>query len=123
MAETGFCSVVGMFEEQVRAHSDKTAVAAGGSFLTYKELNEHANRIANALLSRGAGPEDVVMLIMPRIALYYAANIGVLKAGAAFTTLNPSVPNERLSYFLKDAGCRLHHAKRQHASCGCIIHL
>lgn len=48
-----FQPVTKLFEEQVRIHPDKCAVATSKESLTYAQLNEKANRIANFLIEKG----------------------------------------------------------------------
>ena len=100
-----FESPAAMFERQVREHPDRLAVAGARLSLTYADLNEYANRIAHALLNYGLGREDLIMVLLPRNIMYYAVNLGILKAGAAFLPVSPSYPEERLRTIYEDAGC------------------
>ncbi|XME02594.1 amino acid adenylation domain-containing protein [Lachnospiraceae bacterium C1.1] len=99
-------NVVKMFEEQVETVPQKTAVTGNTASLTYQELNEYANRLANALICHGIERDDIVMIFLPRNFIYYAVNIGVLKSGAAFTTVNTAYPDERIKFICEDSGCR-----------------
>jgi len=101
-----FESVVRMFERQVREHPDRFAAAGIRLALTYADLNEYANRVANALIDSGIGREDLIMLLLPRNIMYYAVNLGILKAGAAFLPVSPGYPDERIRYIFENAGCR-----------------
>lgn len=101
-----FLPVSKMFEERVKEHPDKLAVVSSSISMTYEELNEMANRIANALRYDNIRPDDTIMILLPRSALIYAVNMGILKAGAAFVTVSTEYPDERISYIYKDAGCR-----------------
>ncbi|SEH21110.1 non-ribosomal peptide synthetase [Selenomonas sp. KH1T6] len=98
--------VHGLFEEQVRRHPDKVAVIAGNDSLTYAQLNERANMIANALVSRGLAKEEIVGMIMPRTVDAMAVEYGILKAGGAFLPMLPDYPDDRIDYCLTDAKCR-----------------
>ena len=55
-----FQPVTKLFEEQVRLHPEKCAVASGKESFTYAELNERANKIAHSLIGKGAGREIIV---------------------------------------------------------------
>ncbi len=95
-----------MFEEQVRQNPEKLAVVTSQVSFTYEELNEFSNRIANMLRFYNVRPDDTVMILLPRNVMVYAANLGVLKAGAAFVIANLGYPDDRISFMYKDAGCR-----------------
>ena len=95
-----------LFEEQVRKHPDRTAVVGDGISMTYGELNDAANRIANALRYYNVRPNDTIMILLPRNIMYYAVNLGILKAGAAFVTASTEYPDERIRFMYQDAGCR-----------------
>jgi amino acid adenylation domain-containing protein len=99
-------NVVVRFEHQVRLHPNKLAVAGTRNTLRYKDLNENANRVAHALRNEGIGREDLIMVMMPRVPDYYAANLGILKAGAAYLPVSPEDPDERICGIFAEAGCR-----------------
>lgn len=92
-----------LFERQAALHPDKTAVIACGRSLTFRELNENANRIANHLLDLGLTLEQMVGVMLPRTVDVYAARQGILKAGGAFLPIDPEYPDERISYILEDS--------------------
>ncbi|MET7995456.1 non-ribosomal peptide synthase/polyketide synthase [Amycolatopsis sp. NPDC005232] len=95
-------TVAGLFEAQVRRSPDAVAVV-GGAKWTYAELNARANRLARALVERGAGPETLVALALPRSAGVLLAILAVHKAGAGYLPLDPDYPAERLAAMLADA--------------------
>ena len=95
-----------LFERQVELHADETAVIAAGKKLTYKELNNRANRLAQALLQGGLTVGEAVGIILPRIVDVPVAEFGILKAGGAFLPMLPDYPDDRISYCLKDSGSR-----------------
>ncbi|WP_244227347.1 non-ribosomal peptide synthetase [Corallococcus aberystwythensis] len=82
------------------------AVASRGRSLTHAELNAQANRLAHALMARGAGPDVLVGICLPRSVELVASVLGVLKAGAAWLPLDPSAPPERLRFMCVSAGAR-----------------
>ncbi|MFJ3310951.1 non-ribosomal peptide synthase/polyketide synthase, partial [Streptomyces sp. NPDC086549] len=96
-------TITALFEEQVRATPDAVAVASGDTYLTYRELNVRANRLAHLLVARGAGPEQLVALALPRSAELVAAVLAVLKAGAAYVPVDPEYPAARVTFMLRDA--------------------
>ncbi|MGP3966667.1 amino acid adenylation domain-containing protein [Streptomyces sp. 6N223] len=92
-----------LLESAARSHPDAVAVIGADDKLTYAELHERANRLARLLLDRGAGPESVVGLLLPRSAGTLVAMLAVLKTGAAYLPLDPGYPAERLRFMVKDA--------------------
>ncbi|MFI0243156.1 amino acid adenylation domain-containing protein, partial [Streptomyces sp. NPDC016845] len=91
------------FAEQAAATPDAVALIAGDTTLTYAELDRRANRLAHVLLRRGAGPDQVVALALPRSAELVVALLAVLKSGAAYLPLDPDHPAGRLTHVLEDA--------------------
>jgi amino acid adenylation domain-containing protein/non-ribosomal peptide synthase protein (TIGR01720 family) len=89
-----------LFAQQVSRSPDAVAVVLDNVRLTYRELDERANRLAHLL---DAGPDDVVGLMLPRSVSMVVAQVAVLKAGAAYLPLDPDYPTERLAYMLGDA--------------------
>ncbi|MEU4091796.1 non-ribosomal peptide synthase/polyketide synthase [Streptomyces sp. NPDC026673] len=92
-----------MFAEQVRTRPDETALVFEDVRLTYAELDARANRLAHALIARGAGPETVVALAVPRSAELIVAEVAVLKSGAAYLPVDTDYPADRVGYMLQDA--------------------
>ncbi|HEX8691063.1 MAG TPA: amino acid adenylation domain-containing protein [Longimicrobium sp.] len=96
-----------LFERQARATPERPAIVHGGESLSYAELNRRANRMAHALRGRGIGPEACVALLMERTPALVAAMLGVLKAGGAYTVLDPRAPAARHDAVLRAARARL----------------
>jgi len=93
-----------MFDEQVNRSPDSLAVACGGLQLSYRELDECANRIASRLRQRGVGADMPVGVLLERSPSMIAGWLGVLKAGGAYVPLDPEYPDARLAFMLKDCG-------------------
>ena len=79
------------------------ALVSGGRELTFADLEALANRLAHRLIARGAGPGDVVALLLPRSPDMVLAELAVTKAGAAFLPVDPGYPDERVEMMLRDA--------------------
>ncbi|MEV7319542.1 non-ribosomal peptide synthase/polyketide synthase [Streptomyces sp. NPDC093970] len=92
-----------MFAAQVAARPDEVALIHEDVRLTYAELDARATRLAHALVARGAGPERVVALAVPRSADMIVAEVAVLKAGAAYLPVDTDYPADRIAYMLDDA--------------------
>src|ERR1700744_1699097 len=96
-------SIPALFAEQVA----RAPQAGAGSFedrtLTYRELDEAANRLAHLLADQGAGPGESVALLFPRSAEAIVAILAVLKTGAAYLPIDPAHPEARIRFMLADA--------------------
>ncbi|WP_051707174.1 MULTISPECIES: non-ribosomal peptide synthase/polyketide synthase [unclassified Streptomyces] len=92
-----------MFADQVAARPDETALIHEDVRLTYAELDARAARLAHALVARGAGPEKIVALAVPRSADMIVAEVAVLKAGAAYLPVDTDYPADRIAHMLADA--------------------
>ena len=91
------------FEKQVEIKPDEIALVATDATLTYKELNEKANRIANSLIKKGVNPKSNILVMIPRNSNLIAAIIGILKAGCAFVPLDLEYPIERIKYIYENS--------------------
>jgi amino acid adenylation domain-containing protein len=96
-----------LFEAQVDRTPDHDAVVFGATRLTYADLNGRANQIADRLRAAGAAPDRAVGLCLEPSADLVAGLLGVLKSGAAYVPIDPSTPDERLSFLVRDAGIGL----------------
>ncbi|HYK22397.1 MAG TPA: amino acid adenylation domain-containing protein, partial [Pyrinomonadaceae bacterium] len=92
-----------LFERQAAAKPEAVAVVLNDERLTYRQLNELANKLAHYLRRLGTGPESLVGVCLERSAEAVVAILGVLKAGAGYLPLASQQPSERLSFMLADA--------------------
>lgn len=92
-----------LFEAQAQRTPHALAVAFHNHQLSYRELNEQANRIARFLRSLGAAPETTVGVCLERSTNLVTGRLAVLKAGAAYLPLDPGLPFERLAFMIHDA--------------------
>jgi amino acid adenylation domain-containing protein/non-ribosomal peptide synthase protein (TIGR01720 family) len=104
--EAGDC-VHDAFAARVREQPQAIAVTCAGMSLTYRELDERANRLAHDLVARGAGPQARIAVCAHRGIDTIVAMLAVLKAGAAYVPLDPDYPPERLAFLIEDCGARL----------------
>lgn len=96
-------SIPELFTAQVSAEPDAVALTFGGSSLTYRELDEAADRLTIQLGHRGVGPGDRVILFSDRSARAVIGILAVLKTGAAYLPVDPAVPASRLEFIVSDA--------------------
>lgn len=88
---------------QAAANPEALAVVSSSQRLTYADLDRCANQLAHYLRATGVGEEQVVGLHLERSPESVICALAVLKAGAAYLPLDPSLPAERLRYMLTDA--------------------
>lgn len=92
-----------LFEQQVVRDSGAIAIEFGEQRISYRELNERANRVAHHLRTRGVGPDVLVGICLDRSPEMVVALLAVWKAGGAYVPLDPTYPAERLSFMIGDA--------------------
>ncbi|MDH6224497.1 non-ribosomal peptide synthetase/type I polyketide synthase [Streptomyces sp. MJP52] len=92
----------GMVEAQARRTPDAVALVDGEQRVSYAELDARANRLARLLRARGAVRGQRVAVLLPRGPHLITALLAVLKTGAAYLPLDPSVPTPRLAALLED---------------------
>ena len=92
-----------LFETQAAATPDRVALTCGERHLSYRELNERANRLAHYLRNRGVGPDVLVGICLHRTADLVVALLAVLKAGGAYVPIDPHYPRERVTFIVEDS--------------------
>jgi len=95
------------FEEQVAQQPDAVALVLGSEKLTYRELNTRANRLAHGLIENGVEPGHCVAMLLERGFDQIVAALAILKAGAAYAPLDPSLPQERIGQMVGDVDSTL----------------
>jgi amino acid adenylation domain-containing protein len=93
-----------LFERQAERAPDALAVSSNRGDLSYAELNNQADELANRLRVLGVGPEVLVGLCVRRSPAMLVGALGILKAGGAYLPLDPSEPETRLNFMFADAG-------------------
>ncbi|OYD71832.1 non-ribosomal peptide synthetase [Rhodococcus sp. OK302] len=83
------------------------AVEIGDELWTYRDLFEASTRLADHLVTRGIGPDDVVAVATARSYYWIVAVWAVARAGAAWVPLDPDQPSARLDWILEDSGAVL----------------
>ena len=96
-----------LFEAQAARSPESPALSFDGFHFSYGEVNVRANLLAHHLRSLGVGPESRVALLFDHGLDLVTAILGVLKAGAAYLPMDPTYPQERLSFMLEDAGAQV----------------
>ncbi|BAZ09555.1 amino acid adenylation domain-containing protein [Calothrix sp. NIES-4071] len=96
-------SIHELFEAQSLSTPDAVAVVCDNQQLTYQQLNYRANQLAHYLRSLGVGADVLVGLCVERSLDMLVGLLGILKAGGAYLPLDPSYPQDRLSFMVEDA--------------------
>lgn len=86
-----------------RISPDKTAILCAGQAVTYRQLDQQSNTLADTLLSFGLKPQDRVVIFMDNCIESVISLYGTLKAGGVFIILNTSLKAEKLAYILNNA--------------------
>ncbi|MFN6571678.1 non-ribosomal peptide synthetase [Dendronalium sp. ChiSLP03b] len=89
--------------EQVKRTPDAVAVIDGNTKLTYQQLHNLSNQVANYLKTQGVKPGVLVGIMLAPGYLMWVGMLGILKAGGAYVPLDPTYPNERIQYILEHA--------------------
>ncbi|MDB9510445.1 amino acid adenylation domain-containing protein [Kamptonema animale CS-326] len=96
-----------LFENQVDKTPNKIAVVFEGTQLTYRELNEKANQLANLLQSLGVKNREFIGILQQRSPNFLISIIAILKAGGAYVPIDSTYPPERIRYMLSHSEVRI----------------
>ncbi|MFF3941608.1 non-ribosomal peptide synthetase [Streptomyces phaeofaciens] len=107
VAEVPERTIDALFTERAVATPDAVAVVRGDVALTYREVDERADRLARVLTARGVAPESVVAVALSRSPEWVVAILAVLKAGGAYLPVDPAYPAERVAFMVADSGALL----------------
>lgn len=100
-------TIVDLFEEQVEKTPDNVAVVFNDEKLTYRELNEKANSLANYLISQGVQPHTVIGLRLNKRLEMIIGILAIIKCGCCYLPINMQYPEDRVNYMLSDSSAKL----------------
>ncbi|MCP4147535.1 MAG: amino acid adenylation domain-containing protein, partial [bacterium] len=92
-----------LFEMQEEKTPHRVAVVFEDKALTYRQLNNRANRVAELLREKGIKSGEITGLLVERSLELIIGILGIVKSGAAYLPLDPRFPCERLIYMLTDS--------------------
>ncbi|HEX7774866.1 MAG TPA: amino acid adenylation domain-containing protein, partial [Pyrinomonadaceae bacterium] len=95
-------SIQELFEHQVSERPEAVALVVGERQVSYRELNEQANRLAHYLLELGVAPETSVGICLERSLDMIVGLLGIIKAGGIYVPLNSEYPLERLAFMVEE---------------------
>ncbi|WP_433727877.1 amino acid adenylation domain-containing protein [Nocardia sp. CA-129566] len=103
LVELPATTLVDLVQRQVVATPDRVAVVSDTVELSYRALNERANRLAHWLIRQGTRVEDLIALRLNTSVEFIVASLAVMKSGAAYLPIDPGYPADRIDYLLADA--------------------
>lgn len=108
-------TIVEMFQEQVEKFPHKTALVHENEKITYMELNERANSIANYLVNdRNIHADEFVGILLENSINQVISVMAVLKAGGAYIPIDADTPEERIKSIINDSGARVIISGKKH---------
>ena len=105
--DTPATTLTALVAQQAARTPDATAVVYEGRHYSYRELNESANRLAHWLIEQGIGTEDRVAVLLDKSPELVVTALGIVKAGAVYLPIDPTYPEDRLTYILGDSDPRV----------------
>ncbi len=96
-----------LFEIQAKKTPNRIAVSFENRQISYRELDERANQLANYLKTCGVGAESLVGVLLERSSEMVVALLAILKAGGAYVPLDPSFPRNRIAHMVEDSRIRV----------------
>ncbi|MDN3695425.1 amino acid adenylation domain-containing protein [Chryseobacterium tructae] len=100
-------TLVSLFKKQVELHPDHIAVVYRDQTMTYKELDQKSNQLANNLIDKGIQKEMFVPVWLGRSLEWVVAILGIVKTGAAYVPIDPAYPVKRVEYILSDTTAKI----------------
>ncbi|MDB9304092.1 amino acid adenylation domain-containing protein [Nodularia spumigena CS-591/12] len=98
-------TLITIFEEQVIKNPDNLAVVFEWESLTYQQLNEKAEQLADYLIENyQIQPDTLIGISVERSLEMIIGVLGILKAGGAYVPIDPNYPPERIQLMLEDSG-------------------
>ncbi|MGW6659507.1 Pls/PosA family non-ribosomal peptide synthetase [Rhodococcus sp. NPDC055024] len=96
-----------VFEASADSVPGAIALECDGVAITYRQLDERSNQLAQLLITRGIGVGSRVAIFLHRSMDTYVSLLGVLKAGGTFVPIDPGAPSDRVAYVVEDAAVQL----------------
>jgi fengycin family lipopeptide synthetase D len=101
-------TVIDLFEQQVEKTPNAVAIVFEDNELTYIQLNNQANQIANYLIANySTRPDDLIGIIVDRSERMFVGILGILKSGAAYVPIDPDYPQDRVQFLMSDSQMKL----------------
>lgn len=99
-------TIMQVLHDRALVSTGKIAVSCKGQSLTYKELHQASDLVAQHLLQNGVNAEEIIPVYAERSTVLLIALLGIMKSGAAYLPLGIDIPSQRMIDILKDCGAR-----------------
>jgi amino acid adenylation domain-containing protein/non-ribosomal peptide synthase protein (TIGR01720 family) len=99
-------TIIQLLQERALVSPDKISVSCKDRSLTYKELHQASDIIAQHLVQNGINSEEIIPVYAERSPELLIAMLGIMKAGAAYLPLGMDIPSKRMSDIVNDCGAR-----------------
>ncbi len=100
-------TILDSFKKAVKDYPNNYAVVFKDKKYTYKDVDILSNKIGNELISYGIKKEDVVSILIKKSEYIVIVSLSVIKSGAAYQPLDPTYPEERLNFMVKDSSAKV----------------
>ena len=100
-------TILDSFRNASKKYPNNYAVVFKDKKYTYKEVDILSNKLGNELLSYGIKKEDVCSILIKKSEYIVIASLGVIKSGAGYQPLDPTYPEERLNFMVKDSSAKV----------------
>ena len=104
---TNNSTIMDIFDEKVLKHPERVALEYGDRTISYKEIDEKAERFASLLHEHGIGSNEVIGILTHRSIETIIFILGTLKVGAVFLPIDPNFPKERVDFMLSNSNASL----------------
>lgn len=100
-------TIVELFEEQAEKTPDKIAVVFEDKQMTYKELNEKANCLANYFRNNNITSTDIITVFLDKSIEVIVSFLAILKIGAIYLPIDVNYPQKRIDYIIDNSKAKL----------------
>ncbi|MBX9704428.1 MAG: amino acid adenylation domain-containing protein, partial [Silvanigrellaceae bacterium] len=100
-------SICDFIEKQIKKTPNNTALIFENTHITFQQLHDESNQLANFLLEAGIKPASVMALCLDPSAQMIIVILAILKTGSCYVPLDISYPEDRLNFMLKDCGANV----------------
>ena len=96
-------NVIEQFYKQTKINPNKIAITCNNESITYKDLNEKSNILANYLLGKTKGEKQIIGIMLNRSIEMAIGLLAILKSGSAYLPIDPEYPEDRILYMLENS--------------------
>lgn len=100
-------TIVDLFAQEVSKAPNNNAIVFKREKLSYKELNERSNQLANYLKKKNVAAASMIPLSVERGPKMMVGILGILKAGCAYVPIDPTYPEDRIKFMLEDTAANI----------------